>query len=69
MTTYEITVDGKHAARVTVKHDIEMCTHVAAIRRIWDTPNVEIIDGEKFVWYDDVEEGGVDIRSQIVRMS
>ena len=68
MTTYEIKVDGVHAATVTVKEAIEICDHVAAIRAVWDDPIVEIIDGERFEWFADPDEGGVEITAEIVRM-
>jgi len=68
MTTYEITVDGQHAATVHVRDQREILDHVHAIRQVWDTPNVEVVDGETFTWYDDPEEGGIEIVAHIVRM-
>jgi hypothetical protein len=66
MTTYEITVDGVHAATVHVKHHVEVATHAAAIRKVWDTP-IEI-DPQIGPIYLDCEPGGVEIVARIVRM-
>ena len=66
MTTYEITVDGVHAATVHVKHHAEVATHAAAIRTVWDTP-IEI-DPQIGPIYLGYEEGGVEIVARIVRM-
>jgi hypothetical protein len=35
---------------------------------VWDEKQVEIVDGERFEWYRDVDEGGVQITAQIVAM-
>jgi hypothetical protein len=70
MTTYEIRVDGQHAATVSVRDDREIFAYVAQIRRQWQEPVVEIDadTGEVFEWYPDPDEfGGVEITSRIVR--
>lgn len=68
MNVYEIQVNGQHAARVAVKDHREILEHVHRIRRVWDEKQVEIVDGERFEWYRDVDEGGVQITAQIVAM-
>lgn len=37
MTTHEIMVSGKHAATVSVRSDIELCTYVADLRKVWES--------------------------------
>lgn len=38
METHEVTYDGKHVARITVRSPVEMSYHVEAIRKVIEGP-------------------------------